>query len=190
MSLNLLKKLNKTGFTAEEARRLGVSRRMLGYYAQSGELRRLSHGVYAFPEALGVDLISLIREKLTAVPQAIVGFKTALRLHDLTEESPAEIELIVPLSNKPKRKLADVKFYQVKDAIYKKGVTRVDGISVTGIERTIIDFLRTGASIAFVLGILDAAKAKRIPLELPKIKRLAKIFRVKGKVGRLMDALL
>ena len=190
MSLNLLKKLNKPGFTTEEARHLGVSPRMLGYYTQRGQIKRLSHGVYAFPKALGIDLESIIREKLIAIPQAIVGLKTALRLHDLTEETPAEIELMVPLRNKPKRKLTDVKFYQVKDAIYKRGVTRFHDIPVTTVERTIIDFLRTGASIAFVLGILNAAKSKRIPVELPQLKRLAKTFRVKAKVEQLMDALL
>ena len=43
----LLQKLqNKPSFTTEEAVELGVSKRMLSYYVQKGELERIARGVY------------------------------------------------------------------------------------------------------------------------------------------------
>ena len=53
-----------------------------------------------------------------------------------------------------------------------------------------MDLLRVGESIAFVLQVINNAGAKKRVVELPKLKRLAVRFRVKGRVEALLEALL
>lgn len=65
--------------------------------------------------------------------------KSALKLYGLTEDDPPAIDLMVPESNVPKKKMEDVKLHTVADHLFKEGLTKVRGISVTSLERTIVD---------------------------------------------------
>lgn len=177
-------------FRVKQAQRKGISPRMLHYYVKKGVLVRLGHSLYAFPEYLSFDFESLIKEKLKVIPQAVVGLESALKLYDLTDEAPRDIHLIVPLSNVPKRKVKDVKFYRVKDTLYKKAIKKINGIPVTSIERTLIDLLRTQKSISIVLKVMFTAQKKGIPINVSKMKRLAIDFRVKGHFDKLIEAYL
>ena len=187
-----LSKLKGQGaFRTKQAQRKGISPRMLHHYVKKKRaLVRLGHGLYAFPENLSFDFESLIKEKLKMIPQAIVGLESALKFYDLTDEAPRNIHLIVPLSNVPKRKVKDVKFYRVKDTLYKKAIKKINGIPVTSIERTLIDLLRTQKLISMVLKIMFTAQKKGVPINISKMKRLAIDFRVKGHFGKLIEAYL
>ena len=176
-------------FTVKEARKYKVSPQLMCHYVKRNSLKRLSHGVYAFKDSMKFDFHSLLKEKLTSVPQGIVGLESALKIYGLTDETPDTFHLIVPLSNVPKRKLKDVQFYQMKDDIYKKHIKMINGFPVSSLERTIIDLLRFGYPISFVLSVLEENQKKKIPIHLGKIKKMAPIYRVKGKVSRLMEVL-
>ena len=130
-----------------------------------------------------------MKEKLACVPHGIVGLESALKLYGLTDETPDIFHLIVPLSNVPKRKIADVKFYRMKNNIYKKHTINIKELPVSSLERTIIDLLRFGYSISFVLSVIEDSKKKKIPISLGKVRKLASLYRVKGKVSRLMEVL-
>ena len=190
---NILSKLkNKFGhkiFTVKEAGKYKVSPQLLSHYVNTNQLKRLSHGVYAFKDSISFDSYSLLKEKLTSVPQAIVGLESALKIYGLTDEVPDTVHLVVPLSNVPKRKLQDVQLYRMKDDIYKNHVKNIRGIPTTSLERTIIDLLRFGYSIPFVLSVLEDSRKKKVPFNLGKIKKMAPVYRVKGKVSRLLEVL-
>lgn len=188
--LNKLKgKFADRVFTVKEARKYKVSPQLVCHYTKKGSLKRLSHGVYAFKDNMRFDFHSLLKEKLTSVPQGVVGLESALKLYGLTDETPDAFHLIVPLSNVPKRKLKDVQFYQMKDDIYKKHIKMINGFPVSSLERTIIDLLRFGYSISFVLSVLEESRKKKLPVHLGKIKKMASVYRVKGKVSRLLEVL-
>lgn len=186
---NLKSRFSGKVFTAKEARKCKVSPQLLSYYAEKKDLKRLSHGVYAFKDHIGFDFYSLLKEKIACVPQGIVGLESALKIYGLTDETPDTFHLIVPLSNVPKRKIKDVQFYQMKDDIYKKHIKVIKGLPVSSLERTIIDLLRFGYSISFVLSVIEECHKKRIPFNLGKIKKMASAYRVKGKVSQLIEAL-
>ena len=188
--LNKLKKrfANKI-FTVKEARKYKVSPQLLSHYVKTSQLKRLSHGIYTFKDSVGFDFYSLLKEKLTSIPQAIVGLESALKVYGLTDEAPDVVHLIVPLSNVPKRKLQDVQLYQMKDDIYKKHIKMINGFPVSSLERTIIDLLRFGYSVSFVLSVLEGSRKKKITFHLGKIRKMAPVYRVKGKVSRLMEVL-
>ena len=188
--LNKLKnKFTGRVFTVKEAHKCKVSPQLLSYYVKKEQLKRLSYGVYAFKESIGFDFHSLLKEKITCVPQGIVGLESALKIYGLTDETPDAFHLIVPVSNVPKRKLKDVRFYQMKDNLYKKNIKIINGFPVSSLERTVIDLLRFGYSISFVLSVLEASRKKKTPFHLGKIRRMSAVYRVKGKVSRLLEVL-
>ena len=176
-------------FTLKEAGKYKVSPQLLSYYVKQNKLKRISYGVYAFKDSLSFDFPSLLKEKLACIPHGVVGLESALKLYGLTDETPDIFHLIVPLSNVPKRKIADVKFYRMKDNIYKKHIINIRDLPVSSLERTIIDLLRFGYSISFVLSVIKNSKEKKMPIHIGKIRKLAPLYRVKGKVSRLMEVL-
>ena len=188
--LNILRnKFKNRIFTVKEASKHKISPQILSHYVNTNKLKRLSHGVYTLNENIGFDFYSLLKEKLASVPQAIVGLESALKIYGLTDEAPEAIHLFVPLSNVPKRKLQDVQLYRMKDDIYKKHIKTIEGIPVSSLERTIIDLLRFGYSISFVLSVLKESTKKKIPFSIGKIKKMATIYRVKGKISLLLEVL-
>lgn len=187
---NILHFKGKGPFNLEQAKEMGISHRMLSYYVQKGMIEKIAHGVYAFPEDLSFEFNDLIKEKLKAVPQAVIGLETALKLYDLTDEAPATIDLIVPLSNVPKKKLEDIKIHQIKDELHKKDIKKINTIPVTSLERTLIELLRKRKSVSMVLQVLKTTQAKGVKVNLPKMKKMAKEFRVQGLFDKLMDAYL
>ena len=187
--LNTLKlKFSGEIFTLKEARKYKASPQLLSYYVKNGRLKRVSQGVYAFKDSLGFDFYSVLKEKLTCVPQAVVGLESALKIYGLTDEAPDVIHLIVPLSNVPKRKLQDVQFYQMKDSLYKKHIKTIEGLPVSSIERTIVDLFRFGYSTSFVLSVIEESRRKNFSFNLGKIRKIAPVYRVKGKVSRFLEA--
>ena len=193
LEVNILSKLkskfeNKI-FTTKEAGKYKISPQILSYYVKANQLKRLSHGVYTFKDNINFDSHSLLKEKLASVPQAVVGLESALKIYGLTDEVPEAIHLIVPLSNVPKRKLQDVQLYRMKDNIYKKHIKTIDDIPVSSLERTIIDLLRSGYSISFVLSVIEDSRKKKIPFNIGKLRKMASVYRVRGKISLLLEVL-
>lgn len=88
-------------FTAKQAEGAGYSRRMHHYHLSAGDWERVSWGVYRlrdYPrgEQDRYAELTLWSRNVRDRPQAVLGFETALRLHQLTDLDPAEIHLVVP----------------------------------------------------------------------------------------------
>ncbi len=189
MPVKLFNKIKKPSFSVSYALKKGVSQRMLLYYFKKGILIRLSHGVYAFPEKLEIDFESLVKEKLTQAPQGVLGMKSALKLYGLTEDDPPQIDLMVPESNVPKKKMEDVKLHSVADHLFKEGVFKVRGIPVTSLERTIVDILKRKGLPKDGRVIILEAQRKNIKIDFGEVERLSTLFKVKSKFISLMENL-
>ena len=88
-------------FTAKQAEGAGYSRRMHHYHVGAGDWERVSWGVYRlrdYPrdEQDRYAELTLWSRNAQDHPQAVLGFETALRLHQLSDLDPAEIHLVVP----------------------------------------------------------------------------------------------
>lgn len=88
-------------FTAKQAEAAGYSRRMHHYYVGAGDWERVSWGVYRlrdYPrgEQDRYAELTLWSRNAQDHPQAVLGFETALYLHQLSDLDPAEIHLVVP----------------------------------------------------------------------------------------------
>ena len=188
--LNILKdKFKGKICTSKKIYKYKVSPQLLSHYVKQGKINRLSHGVYAFKDSMGFDFHSLLKEKLICVPQAVIGLESALKLYGLTDETPEHIHLIVPFSNVPKRKLQDVKLHQMKDDQYKKHIKIINSLPVSSLERTVIDLLKFGYSLSFVLSVIKEAKRKKLSINLGKLRSMSNVYRVKGKMSQLLEVL-
>lgn len=184
-------KAKATTFQLQEALGAGLSRRDVYYYTQKGYIVRVAHGLYRFAdETESSDPQSELKQLLLLCPQCVVGLHTALKLFDLTDEISAEIDLVAPTTNIPKRKLDGVKIHTAPPKLMKLGLTAVNGIAVTTIERTLVELLRKGEPLSTVLGVMRLAQKKGIGIELTQVKKLGDKFRVSKKVQTLLEAFL
>jgi len=93
---------------------------------------------------------------------------------------------MVPKSNIPKKKMDDVKIYSVVDHLFKEGITKIRGIPVTTIERTIVDLLRKKGTPKEGRTIILEAQKKGVRINFSKLEHYATIFRVKSKFESIM----
>jgi predicted transcriptional regulator of viral defense system len=188
-SVRKLKKLKTPSFSTADARRVGVSTRMLTYLVSRGEIERRAHGFYCFPDYIDeLDLHGILQELLKLVPDAIVGLETALQLYNLSDEPTKTIHLIVSQGNAPTRKLPDVRFFRVRMPLSQFSTQKVKGSRVTTIEQTMVDLLRAGHSISEMVKIFHGAQRQRMTVDLSQLKKLGERFHVKGKVERVIEA--
>ena len=188
-SVRKLKKLRAPSFSTADARRVGVSARMLTYLVNRGEIERRAHGLYCFPGHIDdLDLHGILQGLRQIVPDAIVGLETALQLYNLTDEPTRTIHLIVSQSNAPSRKLPDVRFFRVRMPLSQFSTQKIKGSRVTTIEQTMVDLLRAGYSISEMVKIFHGAQSRRMAVDLSHLKKLGERFHVKGKVERVIEA--
>ena len=191
---NIIKRLKKLKrkkyFTTTDAITLGISGRMLSYYTEKKLITRLGQGAYIVTEMQGVDLESIVKETLVQVPRAIICLETALRFHNLTEEASANIHIMVPKHNVPRRKLNGVKIYRVNSKILNIGVIKKNNMKITGIERTIIDMLKFNFPLSKIISVFNETRVKRKQVSFSDLKKMALVFRVNSKFKNFMEAIL
>jgi predicted transcriptional regulator of viral defense system len=126
-------------FTAEQARAHGVSRQLLDHHVRAGRFERVRRGLYrvsGFPGGQHDD----IRERWLAVgpEKAVVSHQSALVLHDLSDNIPNAVHVLVPRRDRGLRRPAGVVVHTTNDDEPIPTVWR-DGIAVTLPARSIVD---------------------------------------------------
>lgn len=130
-------------FTANQARRYRVSRQLLNHHIRQGRFERVRRGLYrvrGFPSSQFDE----IREKWMAVgtDKAIVSHESALLLHDLSNNVPDRIHLLVARRHRGLRRPQGVVIHTHPDG---ERVATVwgDAMPVTTPARTLVDVADT-----------------------------------------------
>jgi predicted transcriptional regulator of viral defense system len=125
-------------FTAGQARRHGVSRQFLNHLRQ-GRFERVQQGLYRVWSFPGSQFDE-IREKWMAVgrDKAIVSHERALLLHDLSNNVPDEVHLLVPRRFRGIRRPPGVVLHTHPDD-EKVATTWGDAMPITAPARTLVD---------------------------------------------------
>lgn len=173
--------LAKPYFTSSQARAMGVSSAVLGYYVKTGQLRRICRGVYQ-----GVNCRHPISfrwndliQAVYSIPGGVVCLISALAIYDLTEEIPRQhwIGIRHGTSAKSSRQIKISRFRNLRLG---KTEIELDGISVPIFdrERTIVDAFRL-LSREIAIKALKAALSKsgKNRLDLVKLEAYAKKLR-------------
>lgn len=150
---------------SRELEAAGVARAQLSRLVASGDLVRITRGLYALPgrEPASNEALVVVAKR---APQAIFCLLTALRIHGLTTQAPFEIWLGIGHKDRaPRLDWPPLRVVRFSGSLLKAGVeTReVDDvqIEVTGIARTVADCFKFRNKIGVDVAMEALREARR-----------------------------
>jgi predicted transcriptional regulator of viral defense system len=179
--------------TTAQANEVGVSNERLRLLVNTGDLERVTTGVYILPDAFADKMyITQLRR-----PKIIYSHETALFLHELTDRDPISYMVTVPTGYNPTRLQEDgLTVFTIKRELHKIGVIKLttmfgNSVMVYDLERTICDCLRSRNQLDIAV-VTDAIKryAKRKDKNLNTLMQMADIFQVTKLLRSYMEVLL
>lgn len=171
----------------------GIHREYLNSLVKTGEIERISHGIYISPDAWEDMLYinQLKREKM------IYSHETALYLHDLTDRDPLHYVVTVPQGyNSSKLKEEDFRVYSIKKEWFDLGIVTKETVfgnevRTYDMERTICDILRARNKIDTTI-ISHSLKRyfSRKDKDLNKLMKYAKELKIQNILQTYTEVLL
>lgn len=173
--------LLRPSFSAAEAKELGVSAALLGYYVKTGKIRRLRRGIYQGVDYQGSpesfrweDLIDAVR----LFPGGVICLISALAVYEITDEIPRQHWIAVSHGTSFEGKGLKVVRFRNMDL----GQTTIDlggvPVPIFDRERTIIDAFRLLSQETAIKALKMAVSHKStVRLDLRKLQAYAKELR-------------
>ena len=179
--------------TTAQANEVGVSNERLRLLVHSGDLERVTTGIYVLPDEF-TDKMFIVQLRR---PKIIYSHETALFLHELTDRDPISYMVTVPTGYNPTRLREDgFTVFTIKRELHEIGVTKLttmfgNSVTVYDLERTICDCLRSRNNLDIAV-VTDAVKryAKRKDKNLNKLMQMAETFKVTKLLRGYMEVLL
>ena len=179
--------------TTAQANEVGVSNERLRMLVHSGDLERVTTGIYVLPDEF-TDKMFIVQLRR---PKIIYSHETALFLHELTDRDPISYMVTVPTGYNPTRLREDgFTVFTIKRELHEIGVTKLttmfgNSVTVYDMERTICDCLRSRNNLDIAV-VTDALKryAKRKDKNLNKLMQMAETFKVTKLLRGYMEVLL
>src|SRR5262245_47137199 len=145
----------------------GIARTYLQRLRDQGLLRQVGRGLYVPAEA-NLSAQSNLAAVARRVPGAVVCLLSALRVHDLTTQSPFEVWIAIPKrARMPKANGVPLRVVRMAPKPLAAGVVkvRVDGVQVPvfDLEKTVADCFRFRARIGLDVAIEAMRECLRRP---------------------------
>ncbi len=190
----LLAEARRNGYIMiEDAKALGISRKLLSNWAKTGKIQRVASGVYQVASAIPDEmvLLSMVARKLA------FSHESALYLNGLSERCPAGYSVTIPSNaTMPRFRGARVKAYYIKDELFGVGLERRTtptggDVPCYNAERTVCDILRSRSRIdeetlLAALRLFARSRAK----DLNRLAEYSRIFRIEKTVHERLEVLL
>ncbi len=172
----------------------GLPRVALTRLVRQGLLTRVGRGLYAIP-GRSVSEHGSLAEVARKHPQAIVCLLSALRVHDLTTQSPFEVWLAIPnKARAPKLEYPTLRIVRFSGAALTDGVDdhQIDGVTVrvTNVARTVADCFKFRNKIGLDVAmeaLQEVWRAKRVSMD--ELWRYATLCRVTNVMRPYMESL-
>jgi len=180
---------------ARDFKAAGIPLIYLKRLIDSGELVRLSRGLYQDPERVGEDIDHDLAEAVRRVPNGVISLISALRRHGLTTQLPHAVWMTIPhKARTPNVQELRLEIVRATGDALTAGVEhiRVEGVDVPiyGVAKTITDCFKhrrhVGEDVA-VEALRDALRQRKTTVS--ELMRYAKIDRVSGKIEPYIRAL-
>ena len=173
---------------------LGLHSVALTRLVRQGLLIRVARGLYARPDR-AVSEHGTLAEVARKQPQVIVCLLSALRVHELTTQSPFEVWLAIPnKARAPKMEYPPLRIVRFSGAALTDGVEEhvIDGVTVrvTTVARTVADCFKFRNKIGLDVAIealQEAWRAKRVSMD--ELWRYAILCRVANVMRPYMESL-
>lgn len=168
--------LDQHGYvTTEQARKAGVDHRALAMMSRRGTLIREGWGLYRDPLVADTKWTPYMAAVLWPHgTRGILSHETALTLYELSDVNPAVYHLTVPKAYRVRR--TPPAYYRLhRDDLRPDEITKIEGLPVTTVARTILDchrthlgpaLLRQAISQAVDRGHLSRAEADHLVAEI------------------------
>lgn len=133
-------------FTTQDAGQAGVPRHQLAQMVKTGELERVSHGLYTLPGSI-YDRYEALQKKAS---HAIFSHETALYFHKLSDRTPHVLHITVPQgfnASRLKGREKQLKVHYVQKDVFELGLMKMKSpfggsIHLYDSERTICDIIQ------------------------------------------------
>lgn len=150
--------------TSKQARRAGILDSVLVRLTQRGRLERAARGVYRiahYPQSR----FSQYREAILWAeahdgpeqPDVALSHETALAIFDISDASPAKVNITVPKAARLRRERPDWIVVH-RSPLHPLDITLFEGLPVTSVARTVADVLRSSGRIELVKQAIADAK--------------------------------
>lgn len=181
-------------FRPRDIRALGVSFYELQRCVERGEAERVARGLYRLT-GVALDETETIASVASAVPHAIICLMSALRVHDIGTQNPAEVWIALDRrSRKPTSLPARVRIVRFSGPMLSYGVeTRhMMGVPVhiTNPARTVVDCFRYRKKLgldAALEALRDVLRSRKATVD--QIMRTAEVCRAGTVMRRFLEAL-
>jgi predicted transcriptional regulator of viral defense system len=173
---------------------LGLPSVTLTRMVRKGLLTRVDRGLYALPDHR-MSEHGALAEVARRHPQTIVCLLSALRVHDLTTQSPFEVWLAIPnKARAPKMSYPPLRIVRFSGAALKDGVEEreIDGVivRVTNVARTVVDCFKFRNKIgldAAIEALQEAWRAKLVSMD--ELWRYATLCRMANVMRPYLESL-
>ncbi|WP_127476464.1 type IV toxin-antitoxin system AbiEi family antitoxin domain-containing protein [Sulfurivermis fontis] len=161
---------------------------------RQGLLQRVGRGLYAIPDR-PVSEHGALAEVARKHPQAIICLLSALRLHELTTQSPFEVWLAIPnKARAPKMDYPPLRIVRFSGAALTEGIEErlIDGVPVrvTNVARTVADCFKFRNKIGLDVALealREAWNGKRVGMD--ELWQFAKPCRVANVMRPYLESL-
>ena len=193
MNKNIKKLIKKPFFTIKEAEKQGVSRRMLSYYVENGEMERIARGIYCSSHYESAEQ-NLRWEELAVAASNIRGgvicLVSALVYYDLTDEIMKEFWIAVD-NNHSKAKFPLCRIIRMRNMDIGINTIKMAGLKVKIFdkERTIIDSFRLLDFETAMKALKKYLQSRKEKPNINKLNRYVKALRA-SKVQEYITALI
>lgn len=180
--------------TARELAAAGIHRQVLSRLVESGELERITRGVYRLPdhpltEHHGIAMASLV------VPHGVVCLLSALQFHGIGTQLPSEVWIAIDRrARSPALKYPPLRVVRYSGAALTEGIEsyRVEGevVRVYSVAKTVADCFKYRNKIGLDVALealREARRAKKASADA--LWRYAKIDRVANVMRPYLEAL-
>ena len=183
-----------TYFRQRDAAEVGVNSRQLRRLVDDGLIERVARGLYRMTDAEYTEHYT--RAAVCArIPNAVLCLLTALRVHDIGTQLPAEVWIAIPHKARTPATVLPVRVVRFSGASLRYGVedTEFEGVParITSPARTVVDCFRfrrlVGMDVALEAIRDTLARRKATP---DQIQRAAQACRAESLVRPVLQALL
>ena len=183
-----------TYFRQRDAAEVGVNSRQLRRLVDDGSIERVARGLYRMTDTEYTEHYT--RAAVCArIPSAVLCLLTALRVHDIGTQLPAEVWIAIPHKARAPVTALPVRVVRFSGASLRYGVedTEFEGVParITSPARTVVDCFRfrriVGMDVALEAIRDTLARRKATP---DQIQRAAEACRAESLVRPVLQALL
>ena len=168
----------------------GFSRGSLKYLSDTGQLEKVSRGVYTLPDVWEDEFVSIQNR----YKRGVYSLDTALFLCDLTDRTPARFHMVFPATyNLTGPKGNGIVCSGAKEPLYSLGISELKSpsgniVKSYSAERTLCDILRTRNHTDIQI-ISDAFKryTSRKQRNIPMLSEYAKRLRVEERLKSYLE---